>query len=150
MNRTITLPLGAAVALVMAAPAHATLTYVKTPTGNDPPRVYFARDDGTHPHLMGNGRAPVISPDGRWIAWVAPGRKERVRMRLVDRSRKARTVARSASVGELRFSPDAKKLGLVLGGRLWVYDIHDRERVRAASWNIRGFSFFSGHDSFVG
>ena len=141
MNRTITLPLGAAVALVMAAPAHATLTYVKTPTGDHPPRVYAADDNGKHPHRMGNGRAPLVSSGGRWVAWIAPGNKERVRMRLVDRSRKARTVARSASVGEMRFSPDAKKLAFVIGRRLWVYDIHDRQSVRAASGNIRGFSF---------
>jgi Tol biopolymer transport system component len=141
VNRTITLALGAAIALVMAAPAHATLTYVKTPGNGKPSRVYVADDDGKNPHRMGYGRAPVVSPDGRWVAWVAPGSKERIRMRLVDRSRKARTVGRSASVGELRFSPDSKKLGVVLGTRLWVYDIHDRESVKAASGNIRGFSF---------
>jgi hypothetical protein len=141
VNRTITLPLGAAIALVMAAPAHATLTYVKTPADGKPSRVYVADDDGTHAHQLARGRAPAVSPDGRWVAWIAPGSRERVRMRLADRSRKPRTIARSSSVGELRFTSDSKKLGIVLGTRLWVYDIHDRESVKAASGNIRGFSF---------
>jgi Tol biopolymer transport system component len=141
VHRTITTLLGAAIALVMAAPAHATLTYVKQPGDGKPPRVWVADNDGKDPHRIGKGRAPVVSPDGRWVAWVAPGSPERVVMRLADRSRKARTVARSSAIGELRFSPDAKKLGLVIGTRLWVYDIHDRESVKAASGNIRGFSF---------
>jgi Tol biopolymer transport system component len=141
VNRTITMLLGAAIALVMAAPAHATLTYVKNPGDGKPSRVYVADDDATHPHRIGKGRTPAVSPDGRWVAWIAPGSPERVLMRLADRSRKARKVARSAVVGDLRFSPDSKKLGIVLSTRLWVYDIHDRESVKAASGNIRGFAF---------
>ena len=149
MNRTITLLLGAAIALVMAAPAHATLTYVKNPGDGKPSRVWVADDDGTHAHRIGKGRAPVVSPDGRWVAWVAPGTPERVVMRLADRSRKARTIAKSSAVGALHFSPDSKKLGIELGTRLWVYDIHDRESVKAASGNIRGFSFAPDSASVV-
>jgi Tol biopolymer transport system component len=149
VNRTITLALGAAIALVMAAPAHAALTYVKNPRNGKPSRVYVANNDGTHSHRIGTGRAPVVSPDGRWVAWVAPGSPERVVMRLADRSRKARKVTQSATIGELRFSPDAKKLGIVSGTRLWVYDIHDRESVKAASGNIRGFGFAPDSKSVV-
>jgi Tol biopolymer transport system component len=141
VNRTITLALGAAIALVMAAPAHATLSYVKHPGDGKPPRVWVADDNGKHPHRIGKGRSPVVSPDGRFVAWIAPGTPERVVMRLADRSRKLRVVAKSSELGALRFSPDSKKLGLVVGRRLWVYDIHDRESVKAASGNIRGFSF---------
>jgi Tol biopolymer transport system component len=140
VNRTITMPLGAAIALVMAAPAHATLTYVKGQSGEQP-AVYVADDDGTNAHKIGKGESPAVSPDGRWVAWVAPGEPARVMMRLADRSRKARKVAQSAFVGELEFSPDSKSLGLVLNTRLFVYNIHDRESVKAASGNIRGFSF---------
>jgi hypothetical protein len=138
--RTITPLLGAAIALLVAAPAHATLTYVKDADGAQP-KVFVADDDGTHPHKIGKGVSPVVSPDGRWVAWVAPGDSGRVLMRLADRSRKARKVAQSMAVGELRFSPDSKSLGIVLATRLWVYDIHARESVKAASGNIRGFSF---------
>jgi Tol biopolymer transport system component len=140
VNRTITPLLGAAIALLAAAPAHATLAYVKG-SAVDESKVWVADDDGTHPHRIGTGASPVVSADGRWVAWVQPGTPQRVMMRLADRSRKAREVARASFVGELHFSPDSKKLGLVLGRRLWVYDIHDRESVKAASGNIRGFSF---------
>jgi Tol biopolymer transport system component len=149
VNRTITMLLGAAIALVMAAPANATLTYVKNPGNGKPPRVYVADNDGKHPHRIGKGRAPVVSPDGRWVAWVAPGSPERVLMRLADRSRKAREVARSTVIGEMHFAPDSKKLGLVVGTRLWVYDIHDRESVKAASGNIRGFGFAPNSKALV-
>ena len=140
MNRTITILLGAAIALVMAAPAQATLTYVKGKPG-ERTTVYVADDDGTNAHKIGKGESPAVSPDGRWVAWVAPGEPARVMMRLADRSRKARKVAETMNVGELRFSPDSKLLGLLLNRRLFVYDIHDRESVKAASGTIRGFSF---------
>jgi hypothetical protein len=68
LNRTIPLLLGAAIALVLAAPAHATLTYVKNPRDGKPSRVWVADDDGKHPHRLGKGRAPVVSPDGRLVA----------------------------------------------------------------------------------
>ena len=149
MNRTIPLLLGAAIALVLAAPAHATLTYVKNPRDGKPSRVWVADDDGKHPHRLGKGRAPVVSPDGRWVAWIAPGTPERVVMRLADRSRKARKVARASVIGTLRFSPDSKQLGVEIGTRLWIYDIHDRASVKAASGNIRGFSFAPDSKSVV-
>jgi Tol biopolymer transport system component len=138
-KRTIITLLGATIALLMAAPAQATLVYVKGP--GDAPHVFVADDDGTNPHKIGDGRAPVVSPDGRWVAWVVDGTPQQVKMRLADRSRKARDVVRSSFVGELQFSPDSKSLGIELSNRLWIYDIHDRESVKAASGNIRGFSF---------
>jgi Tol biopolymer transport system component len=124
----------------MAAPAHATLTYVKG-AGGAQPKVYVADDDGTHPHKIGKGHSPTVSPDGRWVAWIAPGDPQRVVMRLADRSRKLRKVMASDAVSALRFSPDSKSLGIGLDTRLWIYDIHGRESVKAASGNIRGFSF---------
>jgi hypothetical protein len=138
-KRTITTLLGATVALLMATPAQATLVYVKGKDGDF--RVVAADNDGKHPHKIGDGRSPIVSDDGRWVAWVAPGTPEVVKMRLADASRKARVVGRSSFICDLQFSPDSKKLGLVLGTRLWVYDIHDRESLKAASGNIRGFSF---------
>jgi Tol biopolymer transport system component len=132
----------------MAAPAHATLAYVKD-ADKAQSKIFVADDDGKHPHRIGIGDSPVVSPDGRWVAWIAPGEPERVMMRLADRSRKARQVARSASVVELRFAPDSKTLGIVLNTRLWVYDIHDRESTKAASGNIRGFSYSPDSKSVV-
>jgi Tol biopolymer transport system component len=132
--------LGAATALLMAAPAQAALVYVKGPA--DAPRVLVADDDGTNPHKIGDGRSPAISSDGRWVAWVFDdGDTQQVKLRLADRSRKARDVVTSDFVGELQFAPDSKSLGIDDGKRLWVYNIHDRASVKAASGQIRGFSF---------
>ena len=147
-KRTITTLLGAAFALLVAAPAEATLVYVKN-AGDFETRVWVARDDGTQPRKVGLGHSPRISDDGRWVAWIRPGSPDRLMMRLADRSRKARVVARSSFIGEFRFSPDSKSVGLVLSRRLFVYDIREREEERVASGVIRGFSFSPDSASIV-
>ena len=147
-KRTITTLLGAALALLAAAPAEATLVYVKD-AGDFNTRVWVARDDGTQPHKVGLGHSPKISADGRWIAWIQPGTPDQLMMRLADRSRKARVVARSSFVGEFHFSPDSKSVGLVLSRRLFVYDIRERDEEQAASGVIRGFSFSPDSTSVV-
>jgi hypothetical protein len=148
VKRTITSLLGAAFALLVAAPAEATLVYVKD-AGELDPRVWVARDDGSQPRQAGRGHSPKISADGRWIAWIQPGTPDQLMMRLADRSRKARVVARSSSVGDFEFSPDSKSVGLVLSRRLFVYDIREREEKQVASGVIRGFSFSPDSASVV-
>jgi hypothetical protein len=147
-RRTITTLLGAALTLLVAAPAEATLVYVKD-SGELDPQVWVARDNGTQPHRIGPGHSPKVSSDGRWVAWIQDGSSDQVMMRLADRSRKARVVARSSFVGDLQFSPDSKSLGLVLSRRLFVYDIRERTEVKAASGVIRGFSFSPDSTSIV-
>jgi hypothetical protein len=147
-KRTITAMLGAALALVVAVPAEATLVYVKD-AGELDTRVWVAQDDGSQARKFGLGHSPRISDDGRWIAWIKPGTPDQLMMRLADRSRKARVVARSSFVGDFRFSPDSKTLGFVLSRRLFVYDIREREEVRVASGVIRGFSFSPDSASVV-
>jgi Tol biopolymer transport system component len=139
-KRTITTLLGATIALLAAAPAQATLVYTKN-AKDGLPRVFVADNDGKHPHRIGTGFSPTVSSDGRWVAWIAGDQPQTVKLRLADRSRKARDVMDASEVSTVRFSPDSKLLGIEAGTRLWVYDIHDRESVRAASGNIRGFSF---------
>ena len=141
-KRTITTLLGATIALLAAAPAHATLVYTKSNKDGTATRVYVADDDGTNAHKIGKGMLPAVSDDGRWVAWIVPGdSQDLVKMRLADRSRKARDVLSAVEVNELQFSPDSKWLGVGAGTRLWAYNIHDRESVKAASGNLRGFSF---------
>jgi hypothetical protein len=147
-KRTITILLGAALALLVAAPAEATLVYVKGSGGFDP-RVWVAEDDGAEAHRIGKGHSPQVSDDGRWVTWLQPGTPHRLMMRLADRTRKARVVARSSLIGEWRFSPDSKSVGMVLGRRLFVYDIREREAERVASGNLRGFSFSPDSKSVV-
>ncbi|HET8755726.1 MAG TPA: hypothetical protein VFM58_06945 [Solirubrobacteraceae bacterium] len=142
-KRTITTLLGATIAVLAAAPAHATLVYTKSKKDNSATRVYVADDDGTSAHRIAKkGAQPAVSPDGRWVAWIVHGAaRDRVKMRLADRSRPARVVRRATEVTQLQFSPDSKWLGVAATTRLWIYNIHDREDVRAASGNLRGFSF---------
>jgi hypothetical protein len=144
-TRTKTMLLAAAFALLVAAPAEATLVYVTEPGGLDS-RVWVARDDGTQPRRIGTGQSPKVSPDGRWVAWV---KGNELKMRLADRSRKARVVARSTAIGDVQFSPDSKSLGFILGRRLFVYDIRERDEVKAASGSLRGFSFAPDSASVV-
>jgi hypothetical protein len=132
--------LAAALALLVATPAEATLVYVKNP-GELDSRVWVAGDDGSQARRIGPGHSPKVSPDGRWVAWIKPGSPDQVMMRLADRSRKARVVGRSSFVGDMQFAPDSKSLALVLSRRLFVYDIRERTEVKAASGSIRGFSF---------
>ena len=133
--------LAAACTLLVSAPADAGLVYVTDP-GADDAHVWVARDDGTQARRIGPGHSPKISPDGRWVAWVKDGSPDQVMMRLADRSRKARVVARSSAIADLQFSPDSKLLGLVVGRQLFVYDIRERDEVKAGvREHPRGFSF---------
>jgi hypothetical protein len=145
---TIMTLLGAAIALLLAAPAQATLVYSKT-AKKGLPRLFVADNDGTHAHRIGRGFLPTVSSNGRWVAWIAGDGPEVVKMRLADRSRKAREVVRAGEIDELEFSPDSQWLGVGASTRLWAYNIHDRESVRAASGNLRGFSFSLNSESLV-
>ena len=140
-RRTITTLLGATIALLAASPAHATLVYNKAKK-NGQPRVVVADNDGKNAHRLGIGFSPTVSSDGRWVAWIAGNNSDVVKLRLADGSRRAREIKPTGDVvGSIQFSPDAKWLGIDAGTRLWIYNIHDRKSVKAASGNLRGFSF---------
>jgi Tol biopolymer transport system component len=140
-RRTITTLLGATIALLAASPAHATLVYNKAKKSGLP-RVFVADNDGKNAHRLGIGFSPTVSADGRWVAWIAGNDSDVVKVRLADASRPAREIKPAGdAVATLEFSPDSKWLGIDAGTRLWVYNIHDRESVKAASGNLRGFSF---------
>jgi hypothetical protein len=145
----VSMPLGAVLAaLIFAAPAQATLVYVKDPQRAEP-WIHVAADDGSRARRIGRGRDPVISPDGRWVAWVAAGTPEQVMLRRADRRSKPRRLARSAQVGELRFSPDSTQLGMALRNRLSVHHMPTRSSFTPANGIIRGFSFSPDSTSVV-
>jgi hypothetical protein len=127
-----------------AAPAEAKLVYVKQ-AGTATPIVYVAKDNGKDPRRLGIGRAPTISPNGGWVAFVTvpTGRSDMDTVVLQKlNAGSQRLVMRSKSIDSLRFSPDSKKLAAIAGGeRVRVYDVAaDRLHV-AAVGNLRGFSF---------
>jgi hypothetical protein len=131
-----------------AAPAEARLVFVKDPQSASP-SVYVADDDGSGARRIGRGSNPVVSPDGRWVAWVAPGSPEQVMLRRADRRRRARGLSRSSEVGELRFSPDSTQLGMALRNRLTIHHVPTRSSFTAGNGNLRGFSFSPDSTSVV-
>jgi hypothetical protein len=151
MRTTVTLAALIAVAL-WAAPAQAKLVYVKNPGGIEPV-VYVAKDGGKDPRRLGIGRAPTISPNGEWVAFVtiALGGSELetvVLQKLTAGSQ--RLVMRSRSIDSLRFSADSSELGAIAGGkRVRVYDIAKDELNVAAEGQIRGYSFSPDSDKIV-
>jgi len=144
-----TVAVAAALALLVAAPAaDAKLVFVKHPTSVRPD-VYVARDDGTHKRRVSAGRSPVISEDGRWIAWVAFGSLDKVLVQRSDLSGEPRRVLRSRTIGRLAFSPDSTQLGIEAASRLIVHDLPTDTTFTAAFGHITGFSFSPDSRSLV-
>lgn len=139
-------------AVVFAAPARAALVYVKQP-GTTASTVYVARDDGTNPRRLGSGRAPTISPDGRWVAFVTPPAAGSAREAVVLqklRSGSRRLVLSARSVASLEFSPDSRRLASIVNGtRVRVHDIARGRLHDAARGHIRGYAFSPDSDRIV-
>ena len=137
-KRPIAALLAGAGLLVAAAPARATLVYVKG-ANSATPQVWAANDDGTHPRKMGPGTLPVVSSDGRWVAWQDDAH-DSVLLRKVG-GKNVRKVAHSASIGSLAFAPDSTRLGIALRRRLVLYEIATRTSTVVARGFVNGFSF---------
>jgi hypothetical protein len=137
-RRIIASLLVSAAALAAAPAAHATLVYVKG-TNSATPQVWAAQDDGSKPHKVGPGSVPVVSPDGKWVAWIDFAH-DAVRLRKVDGAN-VRRVATSRAIGTIAFSPDSSTLGIVLRRRLALYDVATRRTATVAHGFVNGFSF---------
>lgn len=150
--RTTAILLGLLAVALWAAPAEAKLVYVKQ-AGSASPVVYVAKDNGKDPRRLGIGRAPTISPDGQWVAFVTvpAGGSEMdtvVLQRLEAGSQ--RLVMRSDSISSLRFSPDSKKLGAIAAGkRVRIYDVANDQLHVAVSGFIRGYAFSPDSEQIV-
>ena len=131
-------------ATLWAAPAQAKLVYVKHAGGLEPV-VFVAKDNGKDPRRLGIGRAPTISPDGDWVAFVtvpsSGQRLDTVVLQKLDVGAQ-RLVMRSKTIDSLRFTADSSKLGAIAASkRVRVYDIASDTLHVAAEGNIRGYSF---------
>jgi Tol biopolymer transport system component len=151
MRTTVILAALFAVAL-FAAPAEAKLVYVKQPASANPV-VYVATDRGKDPRRLGVGRAPTISPNGQWVAFVTVRRDGSEMETVVAQKLRAgarRLVMRSKAIDSLRFSPDSKKLAAIAAGkRVRVYDIVKDELHVTAAGNLRGYSFSPDGEQIV-
>jgi WD40-like Beta Propeller Repeat len=128
-------------ALAAAAPAHATLVYVKKPAAENSV-VYVAADDGSKRRRVGLGRAPAVSPDGNWVAWI--GKDDGLDQLMLQRAGGGATlvILHSRSLDSIRFSPDSTMVGAVLSGRrLRLYAIGADTVVSVGSGFIRGWAF---------
>ena len=137
-----------ALALLASAPAEAKLVFVKHPTSLRPD-IYVSRDDGTHRRRVSAGRSPVVSDDGRWIAWVAFGSLDKVLVQRSDLSGSPRRILRSRTIGQMTFSPDSRQLGIVTARRLVVHDLALDSHFTAASGHTTGFSYSPDSRSLV-
>src|SRR5690242_18320243 len=135
-RRFLALALVTAGVLAAAPCAYATLVYVKG-TNSAAPTVWAARDDGSKRHKLGTGSLPVVSPDGKWAAWL-DFTHNAVRLRRVAGT-SVRRVATSPSIGAIAFSPDSKTLGMVLHRRLTLYDVASRRSTTVAHAYVNGF-----------
>jgi Tol biopolymer transport system component len=135
-----------------AAPAQAKLVYVKQP-GSVSPIVYVAKNNGKQPRRLGIGRAPTISPNGQWVAFVTvPSAGSQMDTVVLQRltAGSQRLVMRSRSIASLRFSPDSTKVAAIAGGkRVRVYDLAADKLHVAAVGEIRGYSFAPDGKSIV-
>jgi hypothetical protein len=125
----------------LAAPARATLVYVKKP-GAESAVIYVARDDGSERRRVDSGRAPAVSPDGNWIAWIA--RDAGLDELRLQRAGGGATllVVRSRRIDAVRFSPDSTIVGAVLSARrLRLYTLSSDTVVPVGSGFIRGWTF---------
>ena len=151
MRTTVILAALLAVAL-WAAPAEAKLVYVKQAASANPV-VYVATNKGKDPRRLGVGRAPTISPNGQWVAFVTV-RVDGAQMDTVVlqklKAGSRRLVMRSKQIDSLRFSPDSTKLAAVAAGkRVRVYDVVKDELHVAAAGELRGYSFSPDGEQIV-
>jgi hypothetical protein len=150
--RTIVILAALFAVALWAAPAQAKLVYVKN-AGSIEPVVYVATDRGKDPRRLGIGRAPTISPDGQWVAFVtiptSGSDMDTVVLQKLEAGSQ-RLVMRSRAVDSVRFSPDSSRLGAIAAGkRVRVYDIAADELHVAAEGFIRGYSFSPDSNGIV-
>jgi hypothetical protein len=136
---------------VWAAPAQARMVFVKNAGGVEP-AVWVATDRGKDQRRLGIGRAPAISPNGQWVAFVTSpvgAELETVVLQKLD-SGSQRVVMSGLAIESLRFSRDSSKVGAITGGkRVRVYEIAADEVHTAARGQIRGYSFSPDSDRIV-
>jgi Tol biopolymer transport system component len=83
---------------------------------------------------------PVVSPDGRRVAWQRFGRRDAVLLRRT-RGGRTRRIVRAREIRDVRFSPDGALLAVALRRRLAIYQVATRREVASTRARVRGVAF---------
>ncbi|MCW2990007.1 MAG: TolB protein [Solirubrobacterales bacterium] len=155
MRRAIpVLAAAAAVLAGVAAPAHATLAYVKGALQGKPV-VWVAADDGSGAHaFVTGGFSPKVSPDGTQVAFVTGTRRASLKVKPVAGG-KTRTLATNVwAYDAVQWAPDSTKISVATGPELGPYTLKlvDLATGAARALNkgaIYGVSFAPGGEGLV-
>ncbi len=159
MRRPVVAALAAAlVSAAAAAPADATLVYVKG-LGKGKPSVYAANDDGTSPRRIASGSYPKVSSDGQTVVYATnatgPDYDKVQLLAAPTQGGASRTLlTRLNDVFNLRFAADGVHLAAI-GGQasgphsLYVINVTDGTRTTIATGFFYGVSFSPDSRSIV-
>lgn len=146
MRRAVAVAAVVAGTLGAAAPAHATLAYVKGLLRGEPV-LWVAADDGSGARrLASGGFAPRVSPDGTQVAYLAGARRTALKVRPAAGG-PARTLARGVWHHDaIAWSPDGTRLSVITGPALGPYtlsllDVAAGTSRRLAKGYFHGVSF---------
>jgi Tol biopolymer transport system component len=134
----------AAVSVVAAAPAAATLVYEKTPFR---PTVYAAADDGSARVKLAPGEMPRISPDGANVIYETPySGNARPTLRVIPAAGGESRLLLKPVWFTFEFSPDSRTVAAVTGRevgtkRLVLVDVASGRVRRIASGQFSGVTF---------
>jgi Tol biopolymer transport system component len=137
-----------------AAPAHATLAYVKGALQGKPV-LWVAGDDGSAARpLVTGGYSPKVSPDGTLVAFISGTRRASLKVKPVAGG-PTRTLATNVwTYDAVQWAPDGSQLSVVTGPELGPYTLKliDLATGSARTLNkggIYGVSFAPGGEGVV-
>ncbi len=148
-TKTLSKIFGAVLALValltLPAAANAELAFVK---GTTKPAVFQANNDGSGIHKIGFGRAPKVSPNGKFIAYEAETTSHKP---LLDIAPVAGGKVLTLTTGlresyEMSWSPDSEMFAAITGNelgkrKLVLFDLAAEEERVIASGYFNGVTF---------
>lgn len=140
----------AAVAWLVAAPAHATIAYEMS-SGGFHPSIWVAEDNGGAPRQLVGGTGgvqPLIAPDGSAVIFQSLPAHGSAALEIVSTSGGTPVVlaAQEANMNNTAWSPDSKTIATTLGltperERLVLIDVATHNARPVASGTIQGVGF---------
>jgi eukaryotic-like serine/threonine-protein kinase len=154
MRKTERLVWIAAVFGAVAVSVLGTMLYRPLPTP-PPIRTVINPPEKAMLDLTGDGAGPpVLSPDGRWLAFAATGQDGKISLWVRPmNSLEARALSDTDGVEFPFWSPDGRSVGFFADGKLKTIDpnggsalvICDAQNGRGGTWSLNGTILFSGN-----